>query len=40
MGMFEQTLVPNDLQQVCNTIDEYYAEEAPVVEATPAKKSK
>ena len=40
MGMFEQTLVPNDLQQVCDIIDEYYAEEVPVVEATPTKKSK
>ena len=35
MGMFEDTLIPNDLQAVCNIIDEYYEDEiAPVVLAT------
>lgn len=32
MGMFENTLIPNDLKFVCDSIDEYYAEET-----TPAK---
>lgn len=34
MGMFDDTLIPNDLQVVCNTIDRYYAEEIPAVEKT------
>ena len=35
MGMFENTLIPNDLQVVCNIIDEYYQDDvAPVVLAT------
>jgi hypothetical protein len=30
MDMFSETLIPNDLQIVCDTIDRYYAEETPV----------
>jgi hypothetical protein len=30
MDMFAETLIPNDLQTVCDTIDSYYAEEVPV----------
>ena len=43
MGMFEDTLIPNDLKNVCDIIDAYYAEdlEEAVSEApVPAKKSK
>lgn len=40
MGMFDETLIPNDLSHVCAVIDEYYTEETPVIEAAPAKKSK
>lgn len=29
MDMFPETLIPNDLQAVCNAIDSYYAEEVP-----------
>ena len=32
MGMFSETLIPNDLKAVCDSIDSYYAEEV-----TPAK---
>jgi hypothetical protein len=39
MGMFEDTLIPNDLNAVCETIDAYYAEEV-VVPTTTSKKSK
>ena len=35
MDMFSETLIPNDLQAVCNAIDSYYAEEATPV--TPVK---
>jgi len=38
MGMFDDTLIPNDLNAVCETIDTYYAEE--VVVPTTTKKSK
>jgi hypothetical protein len=27
MGMFSETLIPNDLKSVCETIDSYYTEE-------------
>lgn len=37
MGMFDDTLIPNDLQVVCDTIDSYYTEEVPVVEKTKSK---
>lgn len=30
MEMFKDTLIPNDLQAVCNTIDNYYSENVPV----------
>lgn len=29
MGMFSENLIPNDLQSVCNAIDDYYTEEVP-----------
>lgn len=35
MGMFEETLIPNDLLTVCSTIDSYYTEE--VTEVTELK---
>jgi len=35
MDMFSETLIPNDLQAVCNAIDSYYAEE--VTPVTPVK---
>jgi ABC-type dipeptide/oligopeptide/nickel transport system ATPase component len=37
MGMFETTLIPNDLQEVCTTIDTYYTEEEPVKETKTKK---
>jgi len=37
MDMFAETLIPNDLQTVCDTIDSYYAEPVPVVEKTNKK---
>ena len=37
MDMFSETLIPNDLQVVCNTIDRYYAEEIPAVRKTKLK---
>lgn len=41
MGMFENTLMPNDLQAVCNIIDEYYQDDvAPVVPATKSETKK
>ena len=45
MGMFSDVLIPNDLQHVCNTIDEYYKEEeeevaAPTTTTTKTAKSK
>jgi hypothetical protein len=39
MGMFDDTLIPNDLNAVCETIDAYYAEDV-VVPTTTSKKSK
>lgn len=30
MNMFSETLIPNDLNAVCNAIDSYYTEEVPV----------
>ena len=35
MDMFSETLIPNDLQAVCDTVDSYYAEE--VTPVTPVK---
>ena len=35
MDMFSETLIPNDLQAVCDTVDSYYAEEVKPV--TPVK---
>lgn len=29
MGMFDETLIPNDLKNVCDIIDAYYDEELP-----------
>jgi hypothetical protein len=34
LGMFEETLIPNDLQLVCNTIDAYYQDETPTTQTT------
>lgn len=40
MGMFEQTLIPNDLNLVANVIDEYYKDEDAPVTVETTKKSK
>jgi len=39
MGMFEQTLIPNDLANVCKIVDDYYAEDVTPVTPEPTKKS-
>lgn len=39
MGMFEQTLIPNDLGKVCEIIDAYYTEDVTPVTPEPTKKS-
>jgi nicotinamide riboside kinase len=38
MDMFADTLIPNDLNYVCQTIDTYYAEEVKEVKEVPTKK--
>jgi len=40
MGMFESTLIPNDLQNVCNIIDAYYSDTEEVTESQPATETK
>jgi vacuolar-type H+-ATPase subunit C/Vma6 len=37
MDMFAGTLIPNDLQYVCNAVDAYYADEAAPVNPAPRK---